>query len=112
MTKKFMLTRLGDSMASNDDLTRCTESETCCKFKDETDAYEDSIVIESNEIPKTVVNRKCGKRNFVGMESRISEGDTAHYGKENEKNCEVNVSEHFSSTYSRISLDDCHFDEN
>lgn len=43
---------------------------------------EESIVIESNEIPKTT-GRRCGKRNFVGMESRISDGDTAAYGEFN-----------------------------
>lgn len=53
----------------------------CCKFKDESEAYDDqSIVIENNEIPKNG-HPKCGKRNFVGIESRISEGDIAQYGE-------------------------------
>ncbi len=72
-------------MNLDDDTTFCTETETCCKFKDETDFYEDSIVIESNDILKNV-GRKCGKRNFIGMESRISDGETAQYGELNGTN--------------------------
>lgn len=58
------------------------ESETCCKFGGESELYDESIVIESNDVAKTVVNRKCGQRNVAGMQSRISDGETAEYGKE------------------------------
>lgn len=56
------------------------ESETCCKFKEEKETYEESIVVESNEIPK-IVNRQCGVGKITGIESRISDGDTAQYGE-------------------------------
>lgn len=72
--------RISESLNGNDDITFCKESETCCKLIEDEETYEDSIVIESNEIPKTV-GRRCGKPNFVGMESRISDGDTAGYGE-------------------------------
>lgn len=72
--------RISDSAITNEESTYCEESEKCCKFEVEPEAHEDSIVIESNEIPKTV-SRQCGKRNYVGMESRISDGDTAAYGE-------------------------------
>lgn len=71
--------RLSDALTSNDEVTYCKESETCCNIKEEDETHEDSIVIEDNEIPKTV-NRQCGQRSYIGMESRISDGDTADYG--------------------------------
>lgn len=62
-------------------MTYCKETEKCCKFEEEKkDTHEESTVIESNEIPK-IVSRQCGKKNYFGIESRISDGDTAQYGK-------------------------------
>ncbi|XP_037048739.1 phenoloxidase-activating factor 2-like isoform X2 [Bradysia coprophila] len=68
-------------MRASDDISYCMESEMCCKFKDESEAYDDqAIVIENNEIQKSG-HRKCGQRNFVGIESRISDGDIAQYAE-------------------------------
>lgn len=73
--------RLADSVINNDAKpTYCKESESCCKLIEDKETAEDSIVIESNEIPKPV-SRQCGKQNFVGIESRIGDGDTAQYGE-------------------------------
>lgn len=76
----FMKNRLSDSHITNDETTYCTASETCCKYKVDEESNEDSIVIESNEIPKPV-SRQCGQRYISGIESRISDGDTAQYGE-------------------------------